>query len=162
MVIEFAAIFMLFFTMVYGIIAFSIPTVVRMAFQHYATEAARAAVQVDPGVGTARFAQLVSQQITDEITSSWLPAQWRGSCASPNDGTTWTALPPHGGQPSYGYWQAETNTRAGRTPRYRLYVCLQTHDSIVPQIKLGDIELPTLPKDESGRSVIRGYTLTTF
>ncbi|WP_224105159.1 TadE/TadG family type IV pilus assembly protein [Vreelandella aquamarina] len=160
--IEFAAIFLLFFTLVYGIIAFSLPAVVRLAFQHYSTEAARAAVKVDPSVESGRFAQLVSQQVTREITSSWLPAAWRDSCPAPNDGTTWAALPSHAGQPSYGYWQVEVNARPGRTPRYRLYVCLQTRGSIVPQIRLGDIELPTLPRDTTGRPVIRGYTLTTF
>ncbi|WP_018918275.1 TadE/TadG family type IV pilus assembly protein [Vreelandella zhanjiangensis] len=159
--IEFAAIFMLFFTLVYGIIAFSIPVVVRMGFQHYSAEAARAAVRVDTSVNTTQFAQLVSQQVTNQVTAGWLPAKWRDSCPAPSDGTTWAALPSHNGQPSYGYWQTEANARPGRTPRYRLYVCLQTHDSIVPQIVLGDIELPPLPK-ENGRSVIRGYTMTTF
>lgn len=162
MAIEFAAIFGLFFALVYGTIAFGFPAVTRMGFQHYAVEAARAAVQVDTSLETTQFARLVSQQVTNQITAGWLPTQWRDGCSAPNDGNIWTPLPPHNGEPSYGYFQAEANAPTSGALRYRLYVCIQANTPIVPQLVLtNDLRFPP-HEGANGNPWVRGYTMTTF
>ena len=155
--IEFAAIFLLFFTLVYGAIAYGIPAMIQLSFQHLTAEASRAALKVDPDQSSSSFVSLVSQEVSATITASWLPEAWRTSCSAPDDGGTWEALPSVEGGTSYGYIQTES---LYDYTRYQLYVCIQTQDSIVPQLILGDIRLPDLPKDSSGTPVIRASTLS--
>lgn len=160
MAIEFAAIFLLFFVLVYGIISFGIPTAVRMGFQHYSAEAARAAIRVDKN--SEDFANQLSNIISGTITGSWLPQEWLSGCTAPaidpNDAedpeadNEWVSLTT-----PYGFYLAPSANAAS----YQVYVCIQTNNPIVPQIKLLGIELPPLPK-EDGKPVIRGYTMTTF
>lgn len=157
--IEFAAIFLLFFTLVYGAIAYGIPAMIQLSYQHLTAEAARAALKVDTDQNSTRFASLVSQEISATIAASWVPMDWLSSCPAPEDEGDWEALPSETGQSSWGYLQIEENSTWGYT-RYHLYVCIQSQDAMVPQIVIGDIRLPDLPEDSSGNPVIRASTLT--
>lgn len=163
MAIEFAAIFVLFFVLVYGIISFGIPTAVRMGFQHYSAEAARSAIRIDKN--SEDFTNQLSKVISDTITGpgSWLPQEWLSGCNAPATDTNDAEDPDSDNEwkpltTPYGFYR-EPSTNAAS---YQVYVCIQTNDPIVPQIKLLGIELPPLPKDTEGNTVIRGYTMTTF
>lgn len=152
--IEFAAIFMLFFVMVYAIISFGIPTAFRMGFQHYSAEAARSASMV-PSSAEDYETQL-GEKINDIIADSWiadiwLNEDWLSRCSNvSSDG--WEPL----SSSSYAF------LREAPGARYQLNVCLETTHPIVPQIVLLGIELPPLPKNANGDTVIRGYTIITL
>jgi len=160
--IEFAAIFLLFFTLVYAVMAYGIPAMLRLSFQHISAEASRAAIKVDRDQSATSFATLVSREVTNTITASWLPSAWRNACPAPDATGAWTQLPSYNGEPSYGYLQTEVATAPYTYTRYSLYVCIQTNDPIVPQLVLGNVRLPDLPKDDSGKPVIRGETLSNL
>lgn len=158
--IEFAAIFVLFFVMVYGIISFGIPTAVRMGFQHYSAEAARMAIRADKN--SENFATQLSTLISTTITESWLPGEWLSGCNAPAlstnpDDETGADNPWQSLSTPYGFYR-ELSANASS---YQLYVCIQTTHPIVPQINLMGIEFPPLPK-EGDKTVIRGYTITTL
>lgn len=157
MAIEFAAIFGLFFALVYGTIAFGLPAVARMGFQHYSVEASRAAVRVDPNVEKDVFLKRTGSQIDTLITESWLPAKWRDGCTDLAD-AGWTKLP----NTDYGYYKTEPNPQATAIPRYQVNVCIQANTPIVPQLVLSeDLRFPP-HEDANGNPWVRGYTITTF
>ncbi|MDQ7728170.1 pilus assembly protein [Halomonas sp. SpR8] len=159
--IEFAAIFMLFFALVYGAIAFGLPAVARLAFQHYSVEAARAAVQVDPTPFDAERPEtfaLVSSQVNSVISASWIPEDWRDGCADLDGTDGWSTLP----DTVYGYWRPEPNPLPNTTPRYQVNVCIQTNAPIVPQLALGELRFPPYVDGDTGKSWVRGYTITTL
>lgn len=169
--IEFAAIFLLFFALVYGSIAFGLPAVARLGFQHYSVEASRAALKVDTNdpyfEGEAAMLRRVGEQIDSLIIDeSWLPATWRNGCTDLGEGegesedepAEWTALP----DTVYGYWRPEPNALPNANPRYQVNVCIQASDPIVPQLVLGnDLRFPPYA-DNTGRSWVRGYTIITL
>lgn len=148
--IEFAAIFGLFFALVYGTIAFGLPAVARMGFQHYSVEASRVALQADPAYWnqpTTRDA--IAEMIGDLIDDSWIQ-NWAKGCEDlPDEDSVawenWIDLDPTG----YAHWREETEQTPNRTPRYQVNVCLQANSSIL------------LPPFEDAPWV-RGYTITTF
>lgn len=148
--IEFAAIFVLFFVMVYGIIAFGIPTAFRMGFQHYSAEAARAASIVPSS--TEDYETRLGEKINTIISDSWLKEDWLKRCSDLR-GDGWEPLLSS----TYAFWR-----EAPGSTNYQLNVCLETTHPIVPQIELFGIELPPFPKDANGNTVIRGYTITTL
>ena len=147
--IEFAAIFVFFFVMVYAIISFGIPTVFRMGFQHYSAEAARAAMIVPSS--TEDYEIQLGEKINDVISDSWLNEDWLSRCSNVS-GDGWEPL----SSSSYAFLREVPGAI------YQLNVCLETTHPIVPQIVLLGIELPPLPKDANGDTVIRGYTITTL
>lgn len=161
--IEFAALFLLFFTILYGIIAYSLPMLLTLSYKHMSAEAARSAVRVDPSLDRTSYKQLLSQQITENIDNSWLPEDWYdGNCSIPGDGLTWEALPAHGDRPSFGYL-AEESITAYHT-RYLLQVCIQRkynatggakEVAIIPLLRLGSLSIPSLPESD-GDQIIRG------
>ncbi|SHL44188.1 TadE family protein [Phytopseudomonas punonensis] len=168
--IEFAMLFAVFFVVVYGIIAYSIPMLLMLTFKQVSADAARATLQVDPG--NAAYTQLLSREITAAVDRSWLPASWRsGGCPPPEQdaaGLNWSPLPGHNGQPSYG--NIALDSRDPAAPRYVLHVCLQrryNHDgsseqrAILPTLRLLGITIPSLP-EENGEVVIRGATTVTL
>lgn len=162
--IEFAAIFLLFFALVYGSIAFGLPAVARLSFQHHAVEASRAALRVDPFVEQGVFLNRVGLQIDNLITSSWIPEGWRDGCTDLGEGESedepakWTALPGT----VYGYWRPEPNALPNANPRYQVNVCIQASEPIVPQLVIGsDLRFPPYT-DNTGRSWVRGYTIITL
>ncbi|OLU31668.1 TadE family protein [Pseudomonas sp. PA27(2017)] len=168
--IEFAMLFAVFFVVVYGIIAYSIPMLLLLTFKQVSADAARATLQVDPG--NAAYTQLISREVTAVVQRSWLPESWRGgNCPAPEQdaaGLNWSPLPSHDGQPSYG--NIALDNRDPAAPRYVLHVCLQrgyNHDgpsdqrAIVPTLRLLGITIPSLPED-NGEVVIRGATTVTL
>ncbi|MFB4369383.1 TadE/TadG family type IV pilus assembly protein [Pseudomonas sp. sia0905] len=168
--IEFAMLFAVFFVVVYGIIAYSIPMLLLLTFKQVSADAARATLQVDPG--HSAYTQLLSREITSVVERSWLPESWRGgNCPQPEQdaaGLNWNPLPGHDGQPSYG--NIALDNRNPAAPRYVLHVCLQrgyNHDgpseqrAIVPTLRLLGISIPSLPED-NGEVVIRGATTVTL
>ena len=162
--IEFAVLFMVFFTVLYAIIAYSVPLLLTLTFNQLSADAARAAVRVDPAIGAARYAQAVSNVIKSEVENSWLPENWRGGgCDNPpaNTGLTWDKL-----ETPYGFLATET---LGSVERVQLHVCLQrkynkggdsTDGAIIPVLSLPGLDIPSLPKEGNdtilrGRSTIR-------
>lgn len=168
--IEFAMLFAVFFVVVYGIIAYSIPMLLLLTFKQVSADAARATLQVDPG--DAAYTQLLSQEINAVVARSWLPESWRdGDCPPPEQdaaGLNWSPLPGHDGQPSYG--NIALDNRDPAAPRYVLHVCLQRgynqngpsgQRAILPTLRLLGISIPSLP-EENGEVVIRGATTVTL
>lgn len=162
MAIEFAAIFMLFFSLVYGTIAFGIPAVARMGFQHYSVEATRAAVKVDPAVKEDLYLLRVGNEIDTFIADSWLPEDWRNGCTdiggSEDTPSEWSILPGT----VYGYWRPEPDALPNARPRYQINVCIQASEPIVPQLVIGELRFPPYTDETTGRSWVRGYTITTL
>ncbi len=162
--IEFAALFGLFFLMLYAIIAYSIPLLLTLTFKQVSADAARAAIKVDPALEASVYPQIVSREVSQVVAQSWLPAHWvDGNCPEPDSEHSWVALPVDG-QASYGYLAAE-NLGPTRV-RYLLHVCLQrpynrtgpSHErAIIPVLELFGVSLPLLP-NEDGNVVIRGQT----
>nr|WP_312973183.1 TadE/TadG family type IV pilus assembly protein [Pseudomonas sp.] len=168
--IEFAMLFAVFFVVVYGIIAYSIPMLLLLTFKQVSADAARATLRVDPG--NAAYSQLLSREITAVVQRSWLPESWRsGDCPAPEQdaaGLDWSPLPGHDGQPSYG--NIALDNRNPSAPRYVLHVCLQRgynhagpsdQRAILPTLRLLGISIPSLP-EENGEVVIRGATTVTL
>jgi len=164
--IEFAALFILFFTLLYGIMAFSLPMLLTLTFKNLSADAARSAVKVDPSVGPEAYKALISQQITNRITSSWLPDDWYdGNCAAPSGDLTWQALPAYGDQAVFGYWAEEAITDSHS--RYLLQVCIQRkynrtgsagETAIIPIVEIGGISIPPLPEKGDGQRLLQGRT----
>ncbi|MCT7655140.1 pilus assembly protein [Oceanimonas sp. NS1] len=87
MAIEFAVLFTLFFTLVYGILAYSLPLLLEISFRQLSSEAARAILKVDPAA--KNYSELLSREVTLSINNSWLPAAWRtGDAKRPIPGIT--------------------------------------------------------------------------
>ena len=157
--IEFAALFTIFFVIVYAIIAYSIPLLLTMTFKQVSSDAGRAAVRVD--LAYPQYAQKVSEQVTEAVEKSWLPASWvNGNCPTPKAGA-WEPLPGFNGKPSYGFLKLDTVSN-----RYTLQVCLQreygstgsaSQRAIIPTINILGMKIPNLPEVD-GKTVIRSHT----
>ena len=159
--IEFAALFVLFFSLLFGIVAYSLPILLEISFRHISTQAGREVLRVDPAA--ANYPALLSRQVTNAINNSWLPAGWRtGGCPAPDSGHTWQPLPSHEGNPVFGHYAEDDDERL-------LHVCLQrvynpqgpeSNRAIIPHIELAGISIPTLPKNEQGDVVLKGENIT--
>jgi hypothetical protein len=70
--IEFAAVFVIFFAVFYGLVSYSLPLLMMQSFNAAATEAVRRAVAIDPGsAGYPATAQTLAQNtVTDQL--SWM------------------------------------------------------------------------------------------
>lgn len=157
--IEFAALFLVFFTMVYAIIGYSLPLLLTLSFKQLSAEAARSAVRVSPDLQPGAYMARISRQIQDVVDSSWLPANWvEGGCPPPADEPGWTALPAPAGQ-SFGHYRKIRSTPPG-PPRYQLDVCVQRpygrKEAIIPTLSLFGVDIPALPQDARGETVLRG------
>ncbi|MFP2769695.1 TadE/TadG family type IV pilus assembly protein [Oceanisphaera sp. KMM 10153] len=158
--IEFAALFILFFTLLYAILAHSIPLLLEISFRQVSSEASRAVLRVDPAA--PNYNTVLSREVTQEINNGWLPPSWRnGNCPAPATGHNWVPLPSDNGSPSYGHIADTEESRL-------LHVCLQRfynaggneqQRAIIPIIEFAGIRIPSLPQDE-GNTVIRGETIT--
>ncbi|WP_131186253.1 TadE/TadG family type IV pilus assembly protein [Stutzerimonas kirkiae] len=138
--IEFVVLFGILFGVLYSIIAYSIPLLLMLTFQHTAAEAARASIAVV--AGHEDYAQRIEERIEDVIRHSWLynadaSKRWYGHCAGN----------------SYGQLAAD-----GRS----LEVCIRYRNAnynaapIVPALELPLLgQLPRLPERIEGRSSIR-------
>lgn len=137
--IEFSAIFILFMVMVFGIISYGIPTAVRMAFQHYSAEAARAAM-----ISSSNPADEVDRVISE----SWLDEGWLSPC----DLTEWQSTSSR-----YAFTRAIPDATSDQ-----LQVCLNSTHSFIVSFNFFGFMFPPLPRDDDGNVVIRGYTITTL
>lgn len=142
--IEFAALFTIFFIIVYAIIAYSIPLLLTLTFKQVSSDAGRAAIRVDPAY--SQYEQKVSEEVTKVVEGSWLPSSWVSPCD---------------GQASYGSLSFNKVSE-----RYTLQVCLQreygstgtaSQRAIIPTINILGMKIPNLP-EVNGRTVIRSYT----
>lgn len=158
--IEFAVLFLSFFFILYGILAYSVPLLLELSFRQVSTEASRAVLRVDPAA--PGYDTVLSREVTKEINNSWLPPSWRnGGCPAPATGHNWVPLPAHEGNPSYGHIAETEDNRL-------LHVCLQRvynaggseqQRAIIPIIEFAGIRIPGLPQDE-GNTILRGATIT--
>lgn len=159
--IEFAVLFTLFFTLVYGILAYSLPLLLEISFRQLSSEAARAILKVDPAA--KNYSELLSREVTLSINNSWLPAAWRtGGCQAPDSGHNWQPLPAFEGNPVFGH---VADTEQGRL----LHVCLQRYynangetsrRAIIPVIDLAGFRIPSLPVNDNGDTILRGAMIT--
>ncbi|MDY0206614.1 MAG: pilus assembly protein [Pseudomonas sp.] len=157
--IEFAALFAIFFVIIYAIIAYSIPLLLTSTFKQVSSDASRAAIRVD--IAYPHYTQKVSEQVTKAVGESWLPTSWvDGNCPTPKNGP-WTKLPAVNGKPSYGFFSFDEESG-----RYTLQVCLQrkygstgaaSDRAIIPTINILGIKIPSLP-EVNGETVIRSHT----
>jgi len=169
--IEFAALFVLFFALFYGVLAYSVPFFLTLSYKHLSAEAARSAIRVDPALSRPDYVQAISQQVTETIGRFWekLPDDWiDGGCSAPNDNLPWQPLPPVGGWPSFGHLAAEEIIPGNA--RYLLHVCIQRRygsgsgareRAIVPIVVLGPLTIPSLPTTD-GETVLRASTITAL
>src|SRR5690554_6556984 len=88
--IEFAALFVLFFTLIYATIAYSIPMLLTLTFKHVTADAGRAAIRVDPALASDAYSIIISREVTAAIDASWLPRAWfDGNCPAPDSNNPW-------------------------------------------------------------------------
>jgi len=75
--IEFALVFVIFFAVFYGVVAYSLPLLMMQTFNEATAEAVRQSVAVDPATSGSGYTALVKSTATDSITNamtnSWLP-----------------------------------------------------------------------------------------
>ncbi|WP_297189368.1 TadE/TadG family type IV pilus assembly protein [uncultured Porticoccus sp.] len=165
--IEFAALFLLFFTVLYAIISFTLPMLLTFTFKHLSAEGARAALRVDPSLNEQAYIELVSQQVTQTITSSWLPDKWYdGNCQNLNHtDLPWQQLPAQNGYPSFGYLAKEVIT--SNHSRYLLLVCIQRkynrtgkkgERAIIPIIQIGEHSVSPFSGGDGNR-ILKGHAL---
>lgn len=158
--IEFAMLFMVFFAVVYAIIAYSVPFLLTLSLKQASADAARAAVRVSPGLPTAEaYIARINRQVHEVVDESWLPGDWvEGGCPPPDAGPGWVALASMGGK-SLGHYQ-EVRSEPFSQPRYQLNICLQREynktNAIIPILTVFGVDIPSLPKDEDGNTILRG------
>ena len=72
--IEFAAVFVIFFAIFYGVVSYSLPLLMVQSFNAAASEAVRRSVALSPGI--ANYSTLVQTQATAVLQDqlSWIPA----------------------------------------------------------------------------------------
>jgi hypothetical protein len=164
--IEFAAVFMLFFAMIYAVIAYALPLLLVLTLKQLSADAARAAVRVDPAQDDSQYAARVSQQVDAILQQTWLPDDWyQGGCPAPNNSLPWQPLPAASNGQSYGYLGVDSSTLV---PGHVLHVCLQRpynqsgsteQRAIIPIINLLGLQIPSLPSTD-GQTILRGQTTT--
>lgn len=166
--IEFAALFVILFMILYAIIAYSLPLLLTLTFKQVSSDAGRAAIKVDQALPDAEYVQIVGKEVTRVVDSSWLPKGWfAGNCPTPKDThIAWSPLPGGESSGSYGFIAKETLDEKSNNYRYILQVCLQRkygaqgkpdERAIIPTINLLGVQIPKLPEVD-GEVVIRVQT----
>ena len=167
--IEFAALFAVFFIILYAVIAYSLPLLLTLTFKQLSSDASRAAIKVDQALPDAEYINIVAQEVTRVVDSSWLPRNWvTGNCPVPKPvpKITWEPLPNSSNSGSYGFIAKEVLDSKTNNYRYILQVCLQRKynaagkaedRAIIPTINLLGIKIPSLPEVD-GEVVIRTQT----
>lgn len=162
--IEFAALFALFFVILYGILAYSLPLLLQLSFKQISADAARQAVRADPTLLESEYLSVVAREAAQVIEDSWLPADWvSGNCPAPADG--WTPLPATAPYGVLGHYRLIGEQLQDR--RYIIDICLQrpynragaaNETAILPTLSLLGFDIPSLPSEADGNVVIRGRT----
>lgn len=136
--IEFAAVFVVFFLFFYAIVGYYLPLMIVATYEEVAADALRAAIRQDFRRldATEQAAELTRAETRArrEIRSAWLPEGWASPCAD----------------------------YAGRFLRLReddklWSVCLRhtAPQTIMPQLSLLGVTIPTLPSELRGEATIR-------
>lgn len=166
--IEFAALFSIFFVILYAVIAYSIPLLLGLTFKQVSSDASRAAIKVDQAIPEDQYIATVAQEVSRVVERSWLPKNWMsGNCPAPqNTGLAWVRLPSGSGSASYGFFAKEFLDEKTNDYRYIVQVCLQrkygstgteNERAIIPTINILGIKIPSLPQID-GEIVIRKQT----
>lgn len=157
--VEFAVLFMVFFAIVYAIIAYSLPFLLTLSFKQISADAAREAVRVSPDLPTTQYIARINQQVHEAVTDSWLPRNWvQGNCPNPNAEDGWLRLHDIEGK-SFGHYR-EVRSGPLAPPRYHLNICLQREynkgNAIIPILTVFGFDIPSLPQNEGGNTILRG------
>lgn len=166
--IEFAALFAVFFIILYAVIAYSLPLLLTLTFKQLSSDAGRAAIKVDQALSDTEYIAVVAREVTRVVDSSWLPKDWvTGNCPAPKQtGIAWMPLPNSSKSGSYGFIAKDILDTKSENYRYILQVCLQRkyntagkaeERAIIPTINLLGIKIPSLPEVD-GEVVIRTQT----
>ena len=182
--IEFAALFAVFFIILYAVMAYSLPLLLTLTFKQLSSDAGRAAIKVDQALPDTEYIAVVAREVTRVVDSSWLPKGWvTGNCPTPKEtGIAWMPLPSSPSSGSYGFIakdsldkkpdssivkeNPDTEEDESNNYRYILQVCLQRkyntagkaeERAIIPTINLLGIKIPSLPEVD-GEVVIRTQT----
>jgi Flp pilus assembly protein TadG len=80
--IEFALVFVIFFAVFYGVVAYSLPLLMVQSFNNAASEAVRQGVAISPSV--TGYATVVTNQANDALTKqlAWIPSAFGFSVAA--------------------------------------------------------------------------------
>lgn len=168
--IEFAVLFLIFFATLYAIIAYSLPLLLALSFQHTSAEAGRAIYKVSPAQSPEIYRAVLSNQVNTIVEKSWLPPAWRqGDCHEPTTEKNykWQALDPADNGASYGYIAFDNTNLID--PRFILHTCLQRgynksgnapERAIIPIISFLGIDIPSLPMNSEGEYMIKGESIT--
>lgn len=133
--IEFAVVFMVFFTIFYGMIGYSIPFLLGATYQELAAEALREAIRTAHTRGLTEAQRAGHQaRVLQSMRNTWLPASWASTC----NGYGGAYLKMSGAQ-----WS----------------VCVRhaNPESIMPPISLLGWKIPALPSEITGEAVICLY-----
>jgi Flp pilus assembly protein TadG len=137
--IEAALMFVIFFTLFYAIVSYSMPLLMMQAFQHAASAGARAAVAVDPAAEgyEAEVENRVKTIVGDLL--DWLPAAAHAAVLGGKDGVKVELDKPTAGM----------LTVTVSFPDY-------TGNPLIPILKFPGIgDVPRLPKDLTARAVVQ-------
>lgn len=127
--IEFAVIFMIFFMLFYGLVAFIFPLFMRATYEELAAEALREAItlRADGKHGD------IEQRINETIARSWLPEAWRQPCTD-----------------SGGTFLITT-----ADSQWKVCIGYDKVGQILPSLQINGRKFPPLPQQLSGEAVIR-------
>ena len=168
--IEFAVLFLVFFATLYAIIAYSLPLLLALSFQHTSAEAGRAIYKVSPAQSPEIYRAVLSTQVNKIVEDSWLPPAWRqGDCDKPETEKSyeWSKLGPADNGASYGHIAFDNTNLID--PRFILHTCLQRgynkqgsplETAIIPIISFLGIDIPSLPMNSEGEYMIKGESIT--
>ena len=130
--IEFARVFVIFFTVLYGVLSYSLPLLLMQSFNNATAEAVRRSMAVDPAAANygSVVETLAKSVLSEKLT--WVPAALKDSlapAASYNDAT-------------------KILTASVSLPAEAL-------NSIMPVLKLGSITVPDLPANLMAQSSVK-------
>lgn len=130
--IEFALVFVIFFSVLYGVLSYSLPLLLIQSFNNATAEAARRSVAVDPTLAAATY-KLKVEEVAKAVLDNkltWVPSSISGSLVK-------TAV-----------YNAGELIVTVSLPATAL-------SSIMPVITLGTITVPKLPTDLRAQSSLK-------
>ncbi|KAF1052674.1 MAG: hypothetical protein GAK43_01788 [Stenotrophomonas maltophilia] len=79
--IEFAAVFVLFFAVLYGLLGYCIPLLMLQSFNEAASAGARATVALNPAASNYASAMATAADTAVRQRLSWMPSSWYQACS---------------------------------------------------------------------------------
>lgn len=128
--IEFALSFVILLALLYGIVGYTMPLLLNASYQHVASDA------LQDGLTWKHYRQATNAEtqayVANQISEAWMPAAWAQHC---KDQAQFLTI-----DPATGVWE----------------VCVRhpNPNSILPPIKLGELEFPQLPEQIVGRAML--------